>query len=450
MCQIWIKASGVTLPRVFWDAINSSNREGLGLYNIDKDEIFKTEDYEAAWEYINAHKQDKMVVHHRLATSGAKTLDQLHGWDMGNGYVFFHNGVLRTYSGTKTTSDTQEMVEEWHGAPIKAFVRYLESMERSSRFVLIHRETGEIIRPDCATWNPIVISELGNKEVLFSNDYAFNYSLLPPQYSRWSGYDNAWKRNGHGAAETISGSKASFSPKSVFEHKECYEVIEGKAADWVYNSTRHTYVNAALGMESFIKPIEDSYIEGVMMPDIVRLTKTGEYVMHHAVLSSAASGEPLEVLPRNHVDSVTMNALLSCGSQEVAMAYIRMARKHQMNKDLTEWHNKDLLTYIRSYELRVGNRVDIDFMLYEFLHILMTFNSASVIKGDEMRMAAIFSNAVAQEIGKPYEYFKSLVKRVHNAVQAELDAQVKKTYPSVRGGITQAMIETYRNQRTLW
>ena len=92
MCMLYVKEAGIVIPRVFCDSIWAANREGMGMYNIDKDEIVKTEDYEEAWRYVNDHKQHKIVCHHRLATSGAKTIDQLHGWDMDNGFVLFHNG----------------------------------------------------------------------------------------------------------------------------------------------------------------------------------------------------------------------------------------------------------------------------------------------------------------------------------------------------------------------
>ena len=161
MCMLYVKEPNVVLPKLFWDAINASNREGLGLYNITKGELIKTQNYQEGWDYINQHKADKMVVHHILATSGPKTLEQLHGWDMENGYIFFHNGVMRTYNGTKTMSDTQEFVEEWKGVPLKPMLKYLEETESSSRFLLVHKETGEIVVPDCAKWNQYSFTRSG-------------------------------------------------------------------------------------------------------------------------------------------------------------------------------------------------------------------------------------------------------------------------------------------------
>ena len=48
MCMLYVKEAGIVIPRVFWDSICAANREGMGMYNIDKDEIAKTEDYEEA------------------------------------------------------------------------------------------------------------------------------------------------------------------------------------------------------------------------------------------------------------------------------------------------------------------------------------------------------------------------------------------------------------------
>ncbi len=427
MCQIWLKESEVMLPRVFWDSINSKNKEGIGIYNIDKDEIFKSQDYEKGWEYITSNKSDKMVVHHRMSTSGAKTEAQLHGWDMGNGYVFFHNGVLRTYSGNAKESDTQQLVAEWHGAPVNALVRYLEAMESNSRFVLVNKETGSIILPNCATWNPVAIQELGGRVVRFSNDYAFDYQMLPPRYSRWDGYDANWNNSGHKTAyRSVSGARSKQAVTSVFDKKLSVLTLEGKASDWESNPKRSTYVNSKAGVEAFIAPRSGYLVDGIVMPDVLRIVGTDRYIFADD-LAEFHTKKCGFYIDNSYAEQITMNDLLQCESAEIAMAYVRIARSHALNVKLNTMRNSDLYAYLRSYEMRIGVREGLDFTLYEYLHIVMTFEAKKGTEiSDSMRRASIFSNAIAEELSGDFSYFKSLVKRVHKNVQGGLDKEAKK------------------------
>lgn len=434
MCMLYIKESGIVIPRVFWDSICAANREGMGMYNIDKDEIVKTEDYEEAWRYINDNKQDKIVCHHRLATSGAKTIDQLHGWDMGNDTVFFHNGVLKTYRGTATMSDTQQFVEEWKGAPVRAMVRYLETMEKSSRFLLINRKTGEIIKPDCARWNPVYIHELG-KTVEWSNDYAFKYNMLPPAYSRWSGYDDDWSYGGGNSRyfntssttvkkqrTTRSGAKTTKRVESVFEQslkENTTESIELKGST-VLDTKKNTYMNHDLGLEFLSEPKKVFGATTLyQMPDIARLIDTSTYVFGQDLVKKVKGDKyTIAVIDNAFADIITMNDILECGSTDIAKAYIRIARA----SDEVKFSNKivkntALYKYIRSYELRIGMRTDNQLTLAQFLAMacaaesIYAHNNQVVL--DEMTVASCFVEALAEELTlSTFKYFGAFHKRV--------------------------------------
>ena len=433
MCMLYVKESGVVLPRIFWNALNASNREGAGLFNITKNEIIKTQNYEDAWTYINENKADKIVVHHRLATSGPKTVDQLHGWDMENGYVFFHNGVLKTYQGNTTHSDTQQLVEEWKGAPVKAFVRYLEAFEKTSRFLLIHRETGEIIKPNCARWNPVYIHELG-KTIEWSNDYAMNYSMLPPAYSRWSGYDDDWRYGGSTQTyftdgsnikkthTTRSGAKTTKRVASVFEQKNV--ALKNESLNLVgtnaYDTKRSTYVNRDLGLEFMSEPTKvvgtnDLYV----MPDIVRLAGTHDYILGEDIINFRDGKSELSVINHEWADLITMNDLILCGSSDNAKAYVRIARASDVVKiPNSDVKNASLFKYVRSYELRVGHRPSLALTLAQF--ISMATQVETLVAGNkdnllsEMRVSSIFLDVLADELttNGNFKYFKALSKRV--------------------------------------
>ena len=446
MCMLYVKEAGIVIPRVFWDSICAANREGMGMFNIDKNEIVKTEDYEEAWRYVNDHKHHKIVCHHRLATSGAKTLDQLHGWDMDNGYVFFHNGVLKTYRGTATMSDTQQFVEEWKGAPVKAMVRYLETMEKSSRFLLIHRETGEIIKPDCARWNPVYIHELG-KTVEWSNDYAFNYNMLPPAYSRWSGYDDDWSYGGGNSRyfnssnsvkkqrTTRSGAKTTKRVESIFEQSlkaNDAESIELKGVT-AFDAKKNVHINQDLGLEFLSEPKKITGTTNLYrMPDIARLIGTSSYVLGSDLVAAVKDDKHQVVLFDNtFADMIIMNDVMTCGSADIGKAYIRIARtSDEIKFSSKEVKNTALYKYIRSYELRIGHRAECKLTLAQFLSMVcvveVIYDQEKRVTLDEMTAASCFVEALAEELtfSVDFKYFGAFSKRVIKRFITDFEEEV--------------------------
>ena len=446
MCMLYIKEAGIVIPRVFWDSICAANREGMGMYNIDKDEIVKTEDYEEAWRYVNDNKQDKIVCHHRLATSGPKTIDQLHGWDMGNGYCFFHNGVMKTYRGSATLSDTQQFVEEWKGAPVKAMVRYLEAMEKSSRFLLINRKTGEIIKPDCARWNPVYIHELG-KTIQFSNDYAFKYNMLPPAYSRWSGYDDDWSYGGGNTRyfnssnsvkkqrTTRSGAKTTKRVESIFEQslkENGAESIELKGVT-AFDAKKNTHVNHDLGLEFLSEPKRVVGTTNLYrMPDIARLIGTSSYVLGSDLVAAVKDDKHQVILFDNtFADMIIMNDVMTCGSADIGKAFVRIARtSDEIKYTSKEVKNTALYKYIRSYELRIGHRSECKLTLAQFLSMAcaveVIYDQEKRVLLDEMAVASCFVEALAEELtfSADFKYFRAFSKRVIKRFISDFEEEV--------------------------
>ena len=433
MCMLYVKEPNVVLPKPFWDAINASNREGLGLYNITKSELIKTQNYQEGWDYINQHKADKMVVHHRLATSGPKTLEQLHGWDMENGYIFFHNGVMRTYNGTKTMSDTQEFVEEWKGVPLKPMLKYLEETESSSRFLLVHKETGEIVVPDCAKWNPVFIHEIG-QTVNFSNDYAMSYHMLPPAYSRWGGYDDDWGSTysiPKKTRTTRAGMKTTKRVESVFD--KTLSTIKGKTVELkgglTYDSKKEMHVHAESGLEFITYPKIGTGGPIYQLPDIARITGTDKFVFGVDLLEAAAN--PTRAVPfidSSYAELILMNDVMTCDSADIAKAFIRLARQRLASKQEVG-KSASLHKYIRAYELRIGYREGSELSLVQFLMMAckaeQTANKQIFTDVDEMTVAAALVEALAEELTKSagFKYFKALARRVHGEFLIELKEQ---------------------------
>lgn len=203
MCMLFVKKANLALPKDHFDSLWDHNPHGLAVWNTTEKALFKTLDEVEAEKYLADHVADELVVHFRLATSGAKTLDQLHGFDVAGGkWVLFHNGVLRTYSGKADQSDTQQLAELFYDKTPEEMVAYLEKFETSSRFLLIEKETGKILKPACAVW--CAPKEIDGIELQFSNTYAIDRKLLPESersfgsyygtrnYSTYDDYDDLW------------------------------------------------------------------------------------------------------------------------------------------------------------------------------------------------------------------------------------------------------------------
>lgn len=178
MCMLFIKPENLVLPRAYFDSLQANNEDGVSFYNFATRELFKTLDYDIAYNYLVENKDNKLITHFRFGTSGNASLDQLHGWDVVNGeYHFFHNGVMSTFSGTKDLSDTQQFVQfvNMSKYSLQQIVNFLEVFETGSRFMLVHKETQEVIIPNCAGWAKEI--KIDGCPVIFSNTYAIDRRL---------------------------------------------------------------------------------------------------------------------------------------------------------------------------------------------------------------------------------------------------------------------------------
>lgn len=209
--MLFVKPANFTMPDKYLESLKKKNPDGLSFYNKENGEVFKTLNYEEGFEYLADNHENELVVHFRLGTSGAETLDQLHGFSICNDeYILFHNGVLRSIDGDFKggKSDTQVLVNIFRDEPVERLIAYLETHEKTSRFLIVNKETREYTIPKCAKWNGD--ATIDGVHIMFSNNYAIDYKYLD-SYSKWNTkWDNKNYHNTNSSSSYTTSSKNEF------------------------------------------------------------------------------------------------------------------------------------------------------------------------------------------------------------------------------------------------
>jgi len=130
MCLITIKPCGADLPKDdYLENGERTNKDGIGCayWKAGTNEVVIKKDFKnieefIKWEKENITKEDSMLIHFRLATSGLKDEGNRHPFPLTkNGELIrevnltcdsalVHNGVLSDLGGHKTFSDTQKFI----------------------------------------------------------------------------------------------------------------------------------------------------------------------------------------------------------------------------------------------------------------------------------------------------------------------------------------------------
>lgn len=196
--MLFIKESDVTIPETYHNSLWSHNSDGMGVWNFDSKELFKTLDKKEAFDYLTLNKDKRLMVHYRFGTSGDKSMSLVHPFDVGNGLILAHNGVLSTFRGKLDKSDTYQLAEMFKGveASVEDMTLYLEKFERGSRFLIVDTNTNDVYMPKCAEWHCHKMDD--GKEIKFSNTYAIGHHILwkgkyNNSYSDWDDYDYGGK-----------------------------------------------------------------------------------------------------------------------------------------------------------------------------------------------------------------------------------------------------------------
>jgi gamma-glutamylcyclotransferase (GGCT)/AIG2-like uncharacterized protein YtfP len=118
-----------------WD-----NDHGIGFYDIKNDKLVKSMDMKIAEQLMS--QSIPYVAHCRLATLGEKTIDNVHGFELGDWLVFM-NGTIKGLA-EKDKNDTKQMVELLKYIKPEHVANFLSGFE--ARFLLINRVTKAVIR----------------------------------------------------------------------------------------------------------------------------------------------------------------------------------------------------------------------------------------------------------------------------------------------------------------
>ncbi len=194
MCMLFIKPKNLILPANYHESLWDKNSDGFSVWDKSTKTLFKTLCKNEAYQYLIENAQNELIVHYRFGTSGKSEMEQLHGFDIiDNKYVLFHNGVLSSFNGTGELSDTQNLVNYFNNNNYELYevLKYLEKYEKSSRFLIVDKQTNEIHKPNCAKWNDITL--IDGYKVRFSNSYAIDYNLLG--FDDWYFDDDAFLDN---------------------------------------------------------------------------------------------------------------------------------------------------------------------------------------------------------------------------------------------------------------
>ena len=189
--MLFIKPENLVLPENYIENLWLNNSDGLSVLNTKTGKLFKTLEKKDAFKML-VNATDELICHFRYATSGDINYQQLHGFDICNSdFLLFHNGVLKTFKGDSYLSDTQQLVNYFGDKTIDFVINYLETYEKTSRFLIYNKKTGEVIKPCCAAWVGDIA--VNNGYINFSNDYAIDYDLIYGyDFNNSSYYDDSY------------------------------------------------------------------------------------------------------------------------------------------------------------------------------------------------------------------------------------------------------------------
>jgi predicted glutamine amidotransferase len=188
----------------------NNNPEGAGLIWIERGQVKTFKTYDRAellktYQTIRPKNKQPIVLHFRIATSGARTLDNLHPFQVNNNLSFVHNGVIAGL-GNETHSDTAQFNHMLQKLPANFLAcettrELIASYVSGSKLVFLE-STGRytIINEQAGTWNG---------DTWYSND--------SHQQSRYS-YHGTTRIDKYASKYTKSKAKTILSP-SEYNHR---------------------------------------------------------------------------------------------------------------------------------------------------------------------------------------------------------------------------------------
>lgn len=213
------------------------NQDGYAFYDIEKNNLIKTFDGKEMLKLIS--QKIPYVAHCRKATVGAKKIENIHLFEMGDWLVAM-NGTITGLS-CRTTNDTLQIVEAIKSIPSEHYEKLLNIFE--SRFLLINKNTKEVIRT--GKWTEKTGTFYSKTNVLYgttnysSNNFTSNRGFYQ---NNTIPYTNTLSYNNNNNTETVvfnpntndwtTKSKLNTSSTSS-SHAQVYDI---KTQTWVPKS----------------------------------------------------------------------------------------------------------------------------------------------------------------------------------------------------------------------
>ena len=117
MCQAIVKPAGVTVYRSALAQAWQDNPDSGGFAWLDGDTVKYKKGYRnfrAFWKDFREVMDKDVLIHFRLATHGSKCIENCHPFEVGDGCVMAHNGILSdyTYGEKNDRSDSRVFAED--------------------------------------------------------------------------------------------------------------------------------------------------------------------------------------------------------------------------------------------------------------------------------------------------------------------------------------------------
>lgn len=174
MCLIIKNLDGKPIPFSVIRAAVKNNKDGYGRLDLPSGKVRKTLDMQEALKM--AMEPGPAVHHFRLGTAGGKTIENVHPFEITKNWLLFHNGTVPSFNG-KTKSDSHNLANFLRGMNRKYWQEAFELFD-GSRFLAIHRRTGEFIKTG-DQWTE-------KDGIWYSNGYHFRSDTLVGVYGNLS------------------------------------------------------------------------------------------------------------------------------------------------------------------------------------------------------------------------------------------------------------------------
>lgn len=174
MCLIIKNLDGKPIPFSVIRAAVKQNRDGYGRLDLPSGKVRRTLDMQEALRM--AMEPGKAVHHFRLGTAGGKTIENVHPFEITPNWLLFHNGQVPSFNG-KTKSDSANLARFLGSMHKKDWKEAFELFD-SSRFLAIHRRTGEHIK---------IGDQWTEKDgIWYSNNYHFRSDTMVAMYDNFA------------------------------------------------------------------------------------------------------------------------------------------------------------------------------------------------------------------------------------------------------------------------